>query len=64
MTPDILLGLFDFTSVGLIVMVAGTLFVTFVCIRLLAVHRSMNTFSDHLFEFLELRYTRYEKLSV
>ncbi len=57
-------GFLDFTPVGLIVMVVETLSVTFVCIRLLAVDRSMNTFSDHLFGFLELRYTRYEKLSV
>ncbi len=64
MTPDILLGLFDFTPVCLIVMIAGTLFVTFVYIRLLAVDRSMNTFTNHLLGFLELRYTRYEKLSV
>lgn len=38
--------------------------VTFVCIRLLAIDRSMNTFFGHLFGFLELRYTRYEKFSV
>lgn len=67
MTPDILPGFGVLAVTGLVSpaeALAGFSNAAVVYIRLLAVDRSMNTFTNHLFGFLELGYTRYEKLSV